>query len=561
MSERIEPTPIRPWEWITVMILMVVGGAFRLWCAARTPGLWYDEAINGLDALDLVRKAGYWPIFFSTEGHMREPLYLYLQGVTLSLAKPSAFAIRATSAVVGTLTIPIVWAAAREYRGALFAAFVAFLFTFLRWHVHFSALAFRTITAPFFCALVLWFALRLTRTWTLRDAILLGVFLGAGMYTYLAFRLIPFAVALFLLIEILRVKGIERVRNFKMSAIAGLVSLIVFAPLGIDYIRNPDHFTGRSGEVSIFDREDWTSLLARQTRDIALTPLLRGDHVGKHNLPGARRFLQLFDQDPIRTTEVWDMERPIQGAKPFDPHGTGVPLFGIAGGLLFYVGLAGSVRAVTRDLRARLLLIVLCVGLIASILSFGAPNILRLLLLSPVCTILLADGFMFFTHALIRWEERVGLRSGAWIGKALIAIIVGNALFFHTWTEVRRMIAWPSHPMVRREFNVELADLAKYLAKQPDRIPVRIPPKLMNDEGNAHATLHFIADGYTFNPPDDKLGDRWWEFRTTGPPFPPLEEKGVQIPGGRFESIYHPAGVLMGVVVEVGPGRAVQASQ
>ncbi|MEO8377942.1 MAG: glycosyltransferase family 39 protein, partial [Candidatus Sumerlaeota bacterium] len=194
MSDETRFKRVQLFEVLTVLALTIVGCAYRVWCASRAPGLWYDEAIYGLDSLHVARKHGYWPIFFSTEGHMREPLFMYLQAITLSFVKPSAFAIRATSAVIGALTIPVVWATAREYRGAIFGIFAAFLFTFLRWHVHFSALAFRTITSPLFCALVVWFALRFARTRGLKDAILLGVFLGGGMYTYLAFRLMSVAI-------------------------------------------------------------------------------------------------------------------------------------------------------------------------------------------------------------------------------------------------------------------------------------------------------------------------------------------------------------------------------
>ncbi|HMX61517.1 MAG TPA: glycosyltransferase family 39 protein [Candidatus Sumerlaeota bacterium] len=548
---------IAPWEWLSLVALMIAGCALRLWCASRAPGLWYDEAIYGLDSLDVARKPHYWPIFFATEGHMREPLFMYIQAITLSFVPPSAFAIRATSAVIGTLTIPVLWAAAREYRGALFAMFAAFLFTFLRWHVHFSALAFRTITAPLLLAFVVWFALRFARTRRLRDAVLLGVFLGIGLYTYLAFRLVPIAIAIFLLIEVVKTKGLERIQFFKRCAIAVAVSLVVFAPLGIDFIKHPEHFRGRSDEVTIFDHADWPRLLLKQTRDVALSPLLRGDHVGKQNIPGPPRFLQLFDQDPVRVTELWDLDRPRRGAPPLDPHGTGVPTFGISGGLMFYLGFACALWRFGKDRAARLWIITVLVGSLASILSFGAPNLLRLLFLTPICAILLADGFT----KLCQWMNRLGAaigarsdppRSGGWISSALTVIVVGNVLFFHLWTEGRRLYVWPTHPKVRREFNLELADLAEYLAKQPDRLPVRLPAVLMSDEHSALPTIRFIADGYTFNPPDDKLGDRWWEFRSTIRSLA-MEEKGVRVPGGRTEEIFLPVGVTMGMLVEVAP--------
>src|SRR5690606_3511374 len=108
----------------------------------------------------------------------------------------------------------------------------------------------------------------------------------------------------------------------------------------INYIVNPEHFTGRSDQVSLINQgtEGW-SRIARQTRDVALMGILRGDHVAKHNIPGPPRFQQivLWDSDGAAAWDEWNLlaETGIQE----DPHGTGLAAFDVLTGLLLYGGL------------------------------------------------------------------------------------------------------------------------------------------------------------------------------------------------------------------------------
>jgi len=46
------------------------------------PGLYHDEAFNGLDALRVL--AGHWPVYFAAN-RGREPLFIYLIAATVGL--------------------------------------------------------------------------------------------------------------------------------------------------------------------------------------------------------------------------------------------------------------------------------------------------------------------------------------------------------------------------------------------------------------------------------------------------------------------------------------------
>jgi 4-amino-4-deoxy-L-arabinose transferase-like glycosyltransferase len=66
-----------------------------------------DEAVDGLDALQLSRLAWFTPFLQNYFG--RETLFFYLQGLALVGYGPSIFSLRFASVVAGTLTIPLVY--------------------------------------------------------------------------------------------------------------------------------------------------------------------------------------------------------------------------------------------------------------------------------------------------------------------------------------------------------------------------------------------------------------------------------------------------------------------
>lgn len=521
------PQRIALWEWLALAAALFLGGGARFLFAANAPGLWYDEAINGLDALSILREPGF-PLFFDTNNHVREPLYMYFEAIGVLAGGTSAFAIRSVSAVLGTLTIPIVWLAAREWRGPYFALWALAFFAVLRWHVHFSGLAFRTILAPLFAAALLLFYLRFARTRHWRDGVLAGLTLGGGAYSYLAFRLVPFI----MLIPAAQWFWRERAALaswFRLQAIVLAAAFVIFLPLGLHFLGTPDHFTGRSDEVTFLEREEGAMLLLRQARDVALMPVVRGDHVGKHNLPGFPQFLQPQWIDGEKAQEAWALDRQMSET---DPHGTGLPALPLPASLLFYLGFAILLRDGWRgETGAGFTVAMLLIGSLASVLSFGAPNMLRLLILTPFVVFTVIRGGEYCWEK-IRDQWHVKNTTVFGIGVAAFLLVAGQ--------EAGRSIAWFKHPMVIVEFNAEWREAGDYLRNQPDRMPVRlpIPPP---------ETLRFLADGYEFNP--KPLPEHFWEFRTR-PPLPPLDPKGNAVTGGRTFDVIHPAGILMGTLVE-----------
>lgn len=538
-------------EWTWLAAIVAVGFALRLWQAWHAPGFFYDEAIYGLDSIDVMRGKNL-AIFFDREDHVREPLFMYIQALFLAIGGVSPFTMRVGDAIIGTLTIPVVWLVAREFRGPFFGILGAAAFAVLRWHVHFSGLAFRTILGPLFAALTLLFFFRYIRLRTRREALLCGTFLGLGMYTYLSFRLMPFVLLPAMLVARRRTwvdtgdrsEVSTTTRDF--AALFGMAAL-VFAPLAIHFVRVPWHFTGRSEEVSVWKNPHRWALLAQQTRDVALMPLLRGDHVQMHNIPGPPQFMQLKDAPPARTAELWAAENEgakLQGREPYDPHGTGVPAVGVIGAFAFYFGLAFLLIDSRRDPRAAALAGLVLVGSLASILSFGAPNMLRLLMITPAFALAIARGFETAT-LLLRAFEKDDVESPSHSTALRLPELVLIVCLFLTFAqvEVKRLHAWPTHPMVPPRFMPEMAEIGAFLRKQPDRLPVRMP-------WAPPAPLLFSADGYAFYRADAPLTGKFWELRML-PPYQGMPPLGADVPQARRQQIHLADGTAFAELVEV----------
>ncbi len=276
-------------EWGIMALLFAAALGIRLLLNdSHPPGLWYDEAINGLDALEMLRDRA--PrIFFTTDNHPREPFFMYLLAGLYLFFKPTVFILRGASGLMGALTVPVVYRLARaggwDRRAALLSALSLL---FMRWHIHHSRLAFRGILIPLWYSLSLLLLFRAAEGRKWRIWALAGAVTGLGFYTHLTFRLAPFL----LLAAAWRLwsSGSIRMKRDRRGLAAFAAALgVVFLPLGIDYIIHPFHFSGRLQEVSLFEAGLLPGLLeiAKNTGRALLLFSFRGDQNPFLNIPGA----------------------------------------------------------------------------------------------------------------------------------------------------------------------------------------------------------------------------------------------------------------------------------
>src|SRR5688572_24117069 len=109
------------------------------------PGLYYDEAAHGLDALRVWQ--GEFHIFFPTaNGH--EPLFTYLVAVFVRILDNTILAIRLPAAMLGTLSVAACYALGRRLIGPWQALFGAGLIAITYWTLTLSRIGYRANALP-----------------------------------------------------------------------------------------------------------------------------------------------------------------------------------------------------------------------------------------------------------------------------------------------------------------------------------------------------------------------------------------------------------------------------
>lgn len=190
------------------------------------------------------------PIFLPNNGG-REVLGFYLYaGVSaaLGLAAPTYLLLKTVNAVIGLLTLPLIFLAAREISDDDALALLAALAAGLAWWPNsISRNGLRLPLAPFFAALALWLFIRALKRRERNSALLAGLTLGLGLYGYTAIRIMPLVMALaFGLYALYARRRATAVQAARWLALAGLVFLAAAMPLVRYAYDAPDAFLFRT---------------------------------------------------------------------------------------------------------------------------------------------------------------------------------------------------------------------------------------------------------------------------------------------------------------------------
>ena len=366
-----------------LLVIIATAAALRLWALGSVPpGLYHDEAFNGLDALAVLE--GKRPLFFEANNG-REPLFIYLVALSVAVLGRSSGAIRIVAAVLGTLTIPATYLMVKAMFNRRIGLLAATITGLTLWHVNLSRIGFRAVAMPLFVALTLWqlwLGLKRGNQW---HFLIGGGLYGLTFYTYLAARFTIVALTAFGLYLVLTEK--RTVRKWKQGALAFvLVALAVLIPLMVYVATHWDAFLKRVGQVSIFNsainKGDFWGTLFRHTGRTLLMFTCRGDFIPRHNVP----------------------LRPV-----FDP------LLSI----FFLLGLILCLLCFRRSTPHALVLIWLATMLLPTILAEDAPHFLRGVGILPVAFVVPAIGLDWFWRFL---ESKATLKPQNLKPKTLIAV-------------------------------------------------------------------------------------------------------------------------------------------
>lgn len=437
------PNPIIPssLRWAALGLILLAGAALRTIDLEHVPyGLWFDEAINGMDAIHVWQPGGHFKMFYGEDiGFPREPMYQTGLDLVVRVFGPRVVVLRAYSAALGLATIVLLYLFARRWLGEAEGLAAAGVLATLRWHAIFSRLSFRTlILGPWMLGLV-WAALALARKRTAGRAALLGFFIGGGFYTYLAWWfMLPVVAGM---VAWIFWREIRTRRGRGLFGVMVLAAALTYLPMGIFFYRHADIVLKRPGAVSVFSNGMGNAVreIARNARDAALMFHWKGDHVPLQNIP-------------------W---RPALDA---------------AQGVFFAIGLWLAVREIRRGGERRpiaaILLAWLGCGLMTTVMTHtDSPNFLRTQCLTPVAAMLTGLGLAWAGGlAARRWGWRAG------VGLVLVMLCASGAKA--AWDIYG---VWSRRPDVWQNLRGELADMAGAAAQSPADVAVMVPADLFHD--------------------------------------------------------------------------------
>lgn len=201
-------------------------------------GLNADEAALGYNAYSLIATGkdefGHgWPLNFQSFNDWKPGLYVYLVLPLVKILGLNEWAVRLPSAILGSLTVLIIYFLAKEWFSSKVALVASALLAINPWHLHFSRGGWETNVATFFIVLgVYLFYLSLKKPKLLVFSI---VSFCLSMFTYHSARVVSPLIVLGLTAlyrkEIFRKKNIKNlVVTFLVGLVLGLV--LLFSMLG-----------------------------------------------------------------------------------------------------------------------------------------------------------------------------------------------------------------------------------------------------------------------------------------------------------------------------------------
>jgi hypothetical protein len=258
-----------------------------------------DHAEKLLDVFDVLN--GQRPIFFPRNTG-REALQFYLTAALVNWTPLSIghLALKVGTAIVGIVAVPWTYLLGKELFGRTVGLLAAFFLAISHWHVAITRVGLRFPFTAAFTAPALYFLLRAFRDNRRNDWLAAALFLGVGLHTYTAMRIVP---ALFALLGGLKLVAdlwaqIRRkqptppssaisLRFWENAVIASLFTVLLFLPLLRYMLDEPGMFWYRTlsrAEDQIPLAENW-HLFWSNVKNALLMFNYRGDVVPANTVP------------------------------------------------------------------------------------------------------------------------------------------------------------------------------------------------------------------------------------------------------------------------------------
>lgn len=238
-----------------LIFILLLAAFLRFYRLEDYPALNADEAAIGYNAYSLIQTGkdehgNSWPIHFQSFNDYKPGLYFYIVLPFVKYLGLNTSAVRIPGALFGGLTVLVVYLLVKELEASglrtissetslgrrlvednILALTSALFLAISPWHIHFSRGGWEANVATFFITTGLWLFLKSLKN--PKYYVLCTSFFVLSLYTYHASRVVVPVLGIGLLI--LYKNQIRK--NLRPVVVAGLISLVLLAPLILDLTR------------------------------------------------------------------------------------------------------------------------------------------------------------------------------------------------------------------------------------------------------------------------------------------------------------------------------------
>ena len=410
------PSLERKIDWrivLMVEVILLVAFALRVWeLDSIPPTLAGDEGTFGLESIktfngDIRNRNPFITGWFSVP-----TLTFHFNAITLRLLGHTVFGLRLPWALVGTITVLIVFRLVTRLTGPTLGLMTAALLATYHFHIHYSRIGINNAADPFLMALVLLLLYRAYDRRSLRDWALCGVVVGLAQYFYFGARFAVIVVVALMLYWFAR-DGRRLWREQRRGIVILFGAAIVTAAPMIQYaIRFPDDYNARVNQIGIM-QSGWLER-EQAVRNQGAVPIL---------LDQLQRAALAFNLYPDRTG--W--------------YGSPQPLFDFAAGILFLLGLG---YATLRPADHRVFPMVVWwwgATVLGGALTESPPSTQRLITLAPPAVFCVALALLKIGQILQRaLQARLLERLTPYLGAAVLGLsLISIKWYFVDFTPLR----------------------------------------------------------------------------------------------------------------------------
>lgn len=473
------------------------------------PGIQYDEAYNGINALGAIetfdqmtndlKNSGIKKAFetllngkikwFYKENFGREALHINVMAIFIKFFGAESFSLRIAGALWGSITVIAFFFLLRTLNLKKVTALMGtFMLATSFWHINFSRTAYRAIMVPMLITLSLLFffrGMKKNNQAGYGSLILSGLFLGLGAHTYIAFRIFPL-VFIILTIFLFFLKQ-DFLKNYWKKALILIFSAFVSAaPMLFYFYNNPDDFSKRSGDVSIMNQPQPIQALAKSLASHLGAFIFYGDPNQRHNhnamplIPAAWIPLFLFGFFVSLKEIIWMIKSKIE-KKPVSR----LFLPSLVAQSIFWVMILPGVLSIE-----------------------GIPHSLRIIgsIIGVMILCALPFEYVFCLFSRLKNSKRLALKPWRWnilklafAGLILTAILGGFfqlGIYFNVWASNQKTIDSFERKLV------DLGRLAKELPSKETNIIITAPQISISDD---HRKSSLITTEYIGFPVIEKF--------------------------------------------------------